>query len=409
MRRTVYLIGLCLVLTIGVYGCGSSKSADSGQVATAAKSAKASFSVTIPQKATKSLIPAATSYVYISWYGYDMTTGSYAPGELYLYPDATGKATGSADLIPGIYNFTAYCYDATGLQLATADTFASVSSGTNDIVITFISGRWTFTTPIVLSQGETLSSVDLAPSISGYGEYPATFNVTDSTGLAITPTPTGYLYYMSISGDLSSLAALYGFPSIPAGSQLDILDMSYDITTGTSNGNWAQGDRIIALSSMGPGEGTGSTSPDISAYFNSKFASGTALTGTLFEFNEGTYSSTPVATPTGLCTMQQPVYKKANARSAALRKAVGTTAVKSAGTAIGTVTLIYTSCDFSYSGGEPFTDTNLNGFYDYGEPFTDTNLNGYYDYGTPTSTEVTATETITNLIVYPFTANGTEL
>ncbi|OGU17020.1 MAG: hypothetical protein A2076_11210 [Geobacteraceae bacterium GWC2_53_11] len=438
MRRTIYFTGLCLVLTMGLYGCGSSTTADSEQASAQAKSAKASFSVTIPQKATKSLIPSATSYVYVSWIGFDVTTGSYAPGELYLYPDASGRATGSADLIPGTYAFTAQCFDSNNSLLSTAESLANVSSGTNNILISFISGRWTFASPITLSQGEKFNSFDVAPSVGSYtGDYPATWNIIDSSGAALALP--GTMSFMSISGDLSALAASMGFPSLTAGSQFDLIGVEYNITQGTSNGVFNQGDRVIMATSMGPGDGTGSSSPDISSYFNTKLTSGTALSGTLLEFTYGTFTSTPVATPTGMCAMQQP-FKKASFRSAALQAAIGSRAVKSAGTSIGSVTLTYKSCDYAPVGGETFTDTNGNGYYDSaefldvngngvydagidfpytdyngngiydpGEPFVDANLNGYYDYGTSAFTEVSVTETVSNLIVYPFTATGTEL
>lgn len=435
MRRTVYFIGLCLVLTMGLYGCGSSTTADSVQTAAQAKSAKATFSVTIPVKATKSLIPSGTSYVYVSWYGYDPATQSYAPGELYLYPDASGKATGTADLIPGIYQFTATCYNSSNVSLATAGSMASVSSGSNNIVISFISGRWTFASPIVLSGGESIASLDIAPATNAvYGDYPVTWNVTTNAG---SQALSGYMTYMSISGDLSYLAQQFGFPTLGAGSQFDMISFDYNITQGglAGSGNWAQGDRVVAATSMGPGEGSGSSTPDIYSYFNTKFTSGTSLSGTLLEFTYGTSSSTPVATPTGMCVMQQP-YKKASFRNVALQSALGSRASKSA-TSIGSVTLTYKSCEYAPVGGETFTDTNGNGYYDYAEfydangngvydagidspysdsngngvydpaePFVDANMNGYYDYGTSAYTEVTVTETLNNLIVYPFTATG---
>lgn len=438
MRRTVYFIGLCLVLTIGLYGCGSTTTADSGRPEAQAKSAKASFSVTIPQNATKSLIPSGTSYVYVSWYGYDQTTGAYAPGELYLYPDATGRATGSADLIPGTYNFKASCYSSNDSLLASADSLANVTSGTNNIVISFISGRWTFATPIVLSGNESISSIDISPSLNSFGEYPVTWNISGAAG---TQPLTGMMSFMSISGDLSSFAQSMGFPTMGAGTQFDVISFEYNITQGTSYDNWTQGDRVVVATSMGPGDGSsGSSSPDVSSYFNTKLTSGTSMTGTLLEFTYGSFTSVPAVTPTGICDTQQTVFKKSSLRSAALQAAIGSRAIKSAGTAIGTVTFTYTSCEYGTVGGEPFTDGNGNGYYesaeffdvngngiydegtdtpyadyngngvyDPAEPFVDTNGNGFYDYGTPVFTEVNVTETADNLVVYPFTATASEL
>jgi hypothetical protein len=226
-----------------------------------------------------------------------------------------------------------------------------------------------------------------------------------------------------------------------AGTQFDLISFEYNITQGASYSNWTLGDRVVVATSMGPGDGAGgSSSPDVSSYFNTKLTSGTSMTGTLLEFTYGTYSSVPVATPTGMCDMQQPLYKKASMRTAALQTAIGSLATKSAGTAIGTVTFTYPFCDYASVGGESFTDSNGNGYYDSAEffdidgnglydqvidlpyadyngngvydpaePFVDANGNGYYDYGTPVITEVTVTETANNLVVYPFTATASEL
>lgn len=389
MRRTVYFIGLCLVLTIGLYGCGGTTTADSGQTAAQVKSAKVNFNVTFPPKsAVKSLVPQGTAYVNVYWSVYDNTLGSSAWGELTLYPDAaTNTAKASAEMVPGFYVIGADCYDAGGNQLSSAYSYAQVGSGTNNIVITFVQGRWTFVnaagvaTPITLSGNESLNSFDLTSYWGGSDEYPLSWNLGNGTTLS------SLLMYRSFSGDLSQLslyASALGFPSnLPSGtSSIDALSSFYNFTNPaqSSGGAEAVGDRVIMFASVHPAlmQGYGATapasSPDMTSYFNTQIASGTKLTGTIIEYTVGAQS---VPTDTGkTCTpsilSQMPAaVKLANKLSNRVSKS----------SLVGTVTETYTMCEYSASGTT----------------------------GVPVFTEYQYTRTYTNVNVYPFSAVGADI
>jgi hypothetical protein len=381
MKRILYFLGLCLVLTVGLYGCGGSTTADSGQPAAQAKSAKVNFNVTFPQKnAVKSLIPQGTASITIYWSSYDTTSNSSAWGELTLYPDATtNTAKATAEMVPGFYFISANCTDASGSYLSSTSNYAQVGTGTNDIVITFLQGRWTFVnstgvaTPITLSGTESLSSFDIN-SPSG-DTYPIDWNVAGSATALHS-----YLTYRSISGDLSQLTTLatYLLPSVlPTGAKrIDVFDTFYNFSNPaqTTRGSESLGDRIFMFASVHPAliqysyfVPTITSTTDMNPYFNAQIITGTKLTGTIVEYTVG-----DVSTPTDTgkaCTPSYPhaVVKPADslARKALL---VGTG---------GTVTETYSSCQTSYP--------------------------------TYTYTEFQQTKTYSNVNVYPFTAMGADL
>ena len=380
MRRTVYFIGLCLVLTMGLYGCGST--ADMGQNPTQEKSAKVNFNVTFPSKsAVKSLIPQGTVYVDVYWSVYDMTSGSSAWGNLTIYPDAvtnTGKAT--AEMVPGFYVIGADCYDANGNILSSAYNYAQVGRGTNDIVITFIQGRWTFVnssgvaTPITLSGSESLSSLD----ISSYGDdtYPVTWNLSNGSSLS------SYMFYRSFSGDVSKLSLYAETLGIPGNvssttTRIDAFSAFYNFTNPvqTTQPIEVEGDRVIRFASVHPslmegryGVTAPTSSPDVNQYFKTQLVNGTKLTGTIIEYTvgPGTAVDTGIAcTPDYYQPVVKPVSKLSNL------------AVKSS--LVGSVTETYTICEYSGTGAT-------------GIPFTQ------WQY----------TKSYTNVNVYPFTAVGTD-
>lgn len=384
MRRTMYFIGLCLVLTMGLYGCGST--ADMGQNSTQEKSAKVNFNVTFPSKsAVKSLIPQGTAYVDIYWSVYDMTSGSSAWGNLTVYPDAvtnTGKAT--AEMVPGFYVIGADCYDVNGNVLSSAYNYAQVGSGTNDIVITFIQGRWTFVnssgiaTPITLSGSEILSSID----ISSYGSdsYPITWNLSNGSSLSSN------MFYRSFSGDVSQLslyAAAIGIPGNVSSTttRIDAFDAFYNFTNPlqTTRATEVEGDRVIMFASVHPslmeggqyGAAVPTSSPDVNQYFNTQLVNGKTLTGTIIEYTVGPQTA---AVDTGIaCTpsyYQQPVVKPVSKLS--------NLAVKSS--LVGSVTETSTVCEYSGTGAT----------------------------GMPVFTQWQTTRTYTNVNVYPFTAVGAD-
>jgi hypothetical protein len=373
------------VLTLGLYGCGSTS--DTGQSSTQEKSAKVNFNVTFPPKnAVKSLIPQGTAYVDVYWSVYDMTSGSSAWGNLTIYPDATtntGKAT--AEMVPGFYVIGADCYDVNGTRLSSAYNYAQVGSGSNDIVITFIQGRWTFVnasgvaTPIGLSGGESLSSID----ITSYGDdtYPITWNLSNGTSLS------SYLLYRSFSGDVSQLllyASALGLPGNVSSTttRIDAFDAFYNFTnpSQTTRSGEVEGDRVIMFASVHPslmegqyGATVPTSTPDVNQYFNTQLVSGTKLTGTIIDYTVGPQTA---LTDTGVaCTpsyyQQQPVVKLANK--------VSNMAVKSS--QVGTVTETSTMCEYS--------STSM-------------------ATGIPTFTQWQTTRTYTNVNVYPFTAVGAD-
>lgn len=378
MRRTMYFIGLCLVLTMGLYGCGSSTTADSGQ-ASQAKSAKVNFNVTFPTKtAVKSLVPQGTAYVNVYWYVYDSASGS-SWGDITLYPDANNSATASAEMVPGFYVIGADCYDASGTILSSAYNYAQVGSGTNNIVITFVHGRWTFVdssgtaAPITLTNNESLKSFDITSYSGGSDVYPISWNLGSGAILGSTLT------YNSFSGDLSQLslyASALGFPSnLPSGtSRIDALYTFYNFTNPaqSSGGNEQVGDRVIMFASANPSllqQGQFSstaptTSPDMTSYFNTQIASGTKLTGTIIEYTLSA-QSTPVDTQKA-CT---PSYQIPAAVK--LANKISNRVIKSS--SLGTVTETYTMC-------EPYTFT-----------------------------EFQYTKTYSNVNVYPFSAVGADI
>lgn len=379
MRRIVYFIGLCLVLTMGLYGCGSSTTADSGQATEQAKSAKVNFNVTFPTKsAVKSLVPQGTAYVNVYWYVYESASGS-SWGDLTLYPDANNTATASAEMVPGFYVIGADCYDASGTILSSAYNYAQVGSGTNNIVITFVHGRWTFVnssgaaTPITLSGTESLKSFDITSYSGGSDVYPISWNLGNGTALSST------LMYNSFSGDMSQLslyASYLGFPSsLPSGtSRIDALYTFYNFTNPaqSSGGNEQVGDRVIMFASANPSlmqQGQFSstaptTSPDMTSYFNTQIASGTKLTGTIIEYTLSA-QSTPIDTQKAcIPSYQIPAAAK-------LANKISNRVIKSS--LLGTVTETYTMC----------------------EPYT--------------LTEFQYTKTYSNVYVYPFTAAGADI
>ena len=265
MRRTVYFIGLCLMLTIGLYGCGNTTTSDSGQPTAQAKSAKVNFNVTFPPKGVvKSLIPQGTAYVTVYWSSYDQASGSSAWGDLTLYPDADNIARATAEMVPGFYFISAYCYDKDGYELSSAQNYAQVGAGTNNIVITFVQGRWTFVnsagaaTPIslsALSGSASLSSFDISGVYSGE-TYPISWNLSNSS----TPL-SSYLTYRSFSGDLSQLtsyAIILGIPTnLPSGTtRIDALDTLYNLTDASRSNRGAEqeGDRIFMFASVHPSQ-----------------------------------------------------------------------------------------------------------------------------------------------------------
>lgn len=382
MNRIAYLIGLCLVQTVGLYGCGDTTTAGSGLSSTQVKSAKVNFNVTFPQKsAVKSLIPQGTASITVYWSSFDQASNSSAWGELTLFPDATtNTAKATAEMVPGFYFISAYCTDANGSYLSSTSNYAQVGTGTNDIVITFLQGRWTFVnatgvaTPITLSGNESLSSFDI--NYPSGDSYPIDWNVTGSaTALS------SYLTYRSISGDLSQMTtyAKYLLPAVlPTGAKrIDVFDTFYNFNnpTQTTRGSEALGDRIFMFVSVHPSliqnsyfVPTITSTTDMNQYFNSQIVSGTKLTGTIVEYTVGDVSA---PTDTGkACTPSYPnqvVVKPANALA---RKAllVGTG---------GNVTETFTTCQMSYA--------------------------------TFAYVEFQQTKTYTNVNVYPFTAMGADL
>lgn len=389
MRQLLCYIGLCLILSTGLYGCGNSTTAASGQPSAVAKKATVNFNVTFPTKnAVKSLIPQGTTSVYIYWELNNPSSSSYASGDLTLFPDANNTAKASAEMEAGIYNIYADCYDANGNILSSAYNNALVSSGSNDIVITFIQGRWTFVdslknaAPITLSSGEILNSFDI-PNSYWSTDYPLTWNLA-------TTLPANFyssLTYQAFSGSLSELALIFGssMPSnLPSTPRLDLLETSYNLTQGRENYSGDLGvenDHSFIFSSLSPfdtqtGYGpTQSASPDISQYFNTQIANGTTITGTIIEFTTGP-STTPSLT-TKTCT---PSYQLP--KSAQLNKSVASRVSKSS--VIGTVTVTFTMCEPSSAQTSPTS-------------------------GLPTFYEMTYSQSFSDVRVYPFTATGTDI
>lgn len=429
MKRLLVLSALALAF----YGCGDSSSSGTQQLSDnpapvdsapvqVAEKGTVKFQVKFPAtgEVSKSLIDENTASIEVSWETYG---ASYETGSITLYPDpTTGIATGEATLTPGMARFKATAFDGSTpnpVALETVNTYGRIVSGPNSVILTFLTGDWTFVdattgaaSPLTLVGGEVLQGFKMkAINDYYYGDTPYSMLWIDGTGTPF-PTPTIIDHDMYFDGAAGINGSIIdgGDYNLTQGFGEDYWNMDTDVLSQS-----AAGDRFIVVLGEDAGEATFTTGngTDPTGYLDSTVADGKTITGSIFEATFESMSVVPVTTPTGVCTSESGYYS--GGAAAALVKAVS--GVGKAAVPLGTLTVTFSECEDVDGDGDGDMaydyltyDANNNGQYDPadGDTFNDYNSDGNYDYVLYHAAEVNVTIDFSDANIHPFKATGSQ-
>ena len=409
-----------------------------GDTVQKAQTGQVTFNVQFPQAALKkALMDDRTASIIVEW----QTYSPFASGSTLLTPDpVTGIASATLDVPVGTAYFSALARDSSGAELDIASTAGEITSGSNTVYLTFLSGDWQFVddndNPLPQSFGATTLAGFSLKSGQAYGSAAkATIDPSKPRGWSDyelqwqndTPTAIGPPMWADHMAQFNAPAAT---GSSLGSDWLNITDPARsDINV------YVQGDRLVWILDWKDGDGpatiTDAANNDLIPGFrtagDSQVLDGNHLGGHLLAATFESY--TPIVTGTNVdCNLfwlaqsatpaaARAAAIKANLTKAAGKAAVGDETILTADTA----TKNYAECNIDWSAteidldgdsdksSEPLTyDANSNWRYDVGDNYEDWDNDGHWDYAYHPGTSYDVTEQYSNIVAREFRAKGSQ-